>query len=271
MTVKRVALFVEGSKSHQHQHGRFDPLDAIWNELLCNATGVKSFDFVFPITKGLLVAMDPSNPKMPGNAEPFDERLARMLKLHEFDAAVVAWDLVPKWNPEAAFCRRQETLDLYRFLSQSKSEALPNHWKVEAEARLVELNSRVNDQKHKVPKLKQGMTLALCMEPMFEVVLTPHEAALKEAFGCKSTPKNWPQRGWGDPHLREPDKKLLAPAVDAVLAVRPKLPCTKHIRGDFEKKNDWGEYLLRRLLADERVRPLILGTPFVERLGAIRR
>ena len=269
MTVERVALFVEGSIEGRAANRRDDPLIAIWNNLLCEAVGIPHFEVVLPMSKKHLVAMDPNNPKMSGAGEPFDEYLARQLKTHQFDAAVVAWDLVPRWNPNDACCRRQETLDFYDFVGKSKSEALPEMWMIQARKRHAAL---LKSRSAKPPQLKRGMLLALCMEPMFEVVLTHDEAALRRAFGCSETPQGWPRHGWGDPHERKPDRTVLLPAIDAIQAVRPKLKCTSQVRGDFTtNKNGWGEFLLRKLLGDARAKSQILATPFVSRLGHIRR
>jgi hypothetical protein len=42
------------------------------------------------------------------------------------------------------------------------------------------------------------------------------------------------------------------------------------IGGDLKtRKNEWGEYLLRRLLDDEQARPLILGHPISKRLAEL--
>ena len=269
MTVERVALFVEGSIEGRAANRRDDPLISIWNNLLCEAVGIPHFDVVLPMSKKHLVAMDPSNPKMSGAGEPFDEYLARQLKTHEFDAAVVAWDLVPRWNPNDEFCRWQETLDFYGFVGQSESEALPENWKTQARNRHATL---LKSHSTKPPQLKRGMLLALCMEPMFEVLLTHDEAALRRAFGCSETPRNWPRHGWADPHPSNPDRSILHPAIDAIQAVRPKLKCANQVRGDFTtNKNGWGEFLLRKLLGDERAKSQVLATPFVTRLSQIRR
>ena len=166
----RIALFVEGSATPPPVRGS-SPLTQIWNEHLCGALGIRAFDEIVPISKKHLVAMDPNQPKMSGASEPLDELIARKLKTIQFDAVVVAWDLVPAWNPDDEFCRWQETLDLYRFLAESPSIDLPIIWKQRAAERFDELRSRsAPGNRHRRLPLKPGAILAHCMEPMFETV-----------------------------------------------------------------------------------------------------
>lgn len=108
----RIALFVEGSLSPPTKR-RKDALDVIWNEHLGKSLGLPLFDPIIPISKTHLVAMDPANPPMSGAGERLDQLIARVLANKGFDVAVVAWDLVPAWNPHGEFCRWIETKDLY--------------------------------------------------------------------------------------------------------------------------------------------------------------
>src|SRR3989442_108223 len=103
----RIVLFVEGS-SAPARRGR-DPLATIWQDLLVNFLGLLSFERVVPISKTNLVAMNPDTPRS-GRAVPLDELIARELEREAFEVAVVAWDLVPAWNPESELCRWTETL-----------------------------------------------------------------------------------------------------------------------------------------------------------------
>ena len=125
----RVALFVEGSESPPTPR-RSAALKRVWNDDLAPGVGVSPFDVVVPISKLNLVAMDPENPAMSGNGEGLDQLMVRMMAREPFDAAVVAWDLVPRWNPLGSYCRWDETLDFYRLLSES--ECLPEPWKRQA-------------------------------------------------------------------------------------------------------------------------------------------
>ena len=266
----RIALFVEGAATPPPVRGP-SPLTQIWNEHLCVALGIRAFDEIVPISKKHLVAMDPTQPKMSGASEPLDELIARKLKTIKFDAVVVAWDLVPAWNPEDEFCRWQETLDFYRFLADSQSVDLPVIWKHRAAERLVELRSRTTPgNRSRCPLIKPGVVLALCMEPMFETILVGNEQAARHAFGLKETPKDWPVAAWRAPNERRPDANILIPAINAVRNVRPKLKCVKQVPGDFRSNKDgWGEYLLKRLLANPKARSQILSTNIIERLNEI--
>lgn len=90
----RVALFVEGSASPPPPRG-LPALARIWGEHLCGLAGVPGFSTVVPISKKHLVAMDPSNPKMSGAAEPLDQLIARRIRSDHIEAAVVAWGSRP--------------------------------------------------------------------------------------------------------------------------------------------------------------------------------
>jgi hypothetical protein len=223
-------------------------------------------DPIVPINKKHLVAMDPRKPRMSGGGEALDQLIMRMMQRTPFDAAVVAWDLVPAWNPEGAFCRWEETLDLYRFLAASK--ALPQPWKDQAAVRYADLSSRpAPGVRESPPRLEHGMVLPICMEPMFEVLLTQDEAAVRRALGLTRAPKGWPSRGWADPQMQRPDSGVLGPAIQALFRMRPKPAVLRKIHGDMiTHKNEWGELLLRQMLADDRARVTILAHPIALRL-----
>src|SRR5437588_10932540 len=104
----RVALFVEGSVVRPARGSA--PLEAIWRDCLGRALSLRRLDPVVAINKKHLVAMDPGKPRMSGGGEALDQLMVRMMNREPFDAAVVAWDLVPAWNPEGAFCRWDETV-----------------------------------------------------------------------------------------------------------------------------------------------------------------
>lgn len=265
----KVALFVEGSTAPLPKHKR-QPLAGIWNGCFGETLGLQRFDPIVPISKTHLVAMDPDNPPMSGAGEALDVLMTRMLKLHAFDAAVVAWDLVPAWNPEGSFCRWVETLSLYRFLADSK--ALPDVWKDQASRRYEEMSRRrTPGERLRPPALHSGMVLPVCMEPMFESVLVQEEAAIRRALGLQGrNVPGWPRQGWGDLRERRPDTNVLAPAILALSRMKPKLQSYRMIGGDLKtRKNEWGEYLLRRLLDDEQARPLILDHPLSKRLAEL--
>lgn len=264
----RVALFVEGSEAPPH--GRRKPaLEAIWTELLGEALGIRHFDLIFPISKKNLVAMDRKKPAMSGAGEALDQLMVRKLKTNTFQAAVVAWDVVPAWNPAGNFCRWQETLDFYRGLSDSK--CLPDSWTSNAQRRFDELSLRQSPSDRVAPPpLEQWAIQAVCMEPMFEALLTQNERYIRRVLGLSVKPPGWPTKGWADPNERQPDTRVLGPVVRAASKVRPKLQAVKHIRGDLRtRKNEWGEYLLRGLLSDSQARQDILEHPIVCRLKEV--
>lgn len=222
---------------------------AIWNMHLVKALGLGSFCAVYPISKKHLVAMDPESPAMSGASEGLDEYMVRMLQRAPFDAAVVAWDLQPAWNSTAELCRWQETLDLYRLIADR--EALSHPWRSRARLRWQELSGRRSPSaRRRPPAVERHEILALCMDPVFEALLCIDEAAVRRALGLEGQRvRAWPA-GWKKPTAR-PDQELLAAAVIAARA--EKTAAARAVRGGWEtSKNEWGEYLLRSLLADRR-------------------
>jgi hypothetical protein len=243
-------------------------LEAIWNDDLGRALELPRFDLVVPISRTHLIAMDPRNPPMSGAGERFDQLIQRILRQTPFDIAVVAWDLVPAWNPEEEFCRWLETLDLYRFLAES--DCLPDLWRESARRRFQELSRRsAPGDRTRLPPLEPGMVLPVCMEPVFEGILIQDERAVRRALDLEGeTVRGWPRHGWGDPRQRRPDLKVLAPAVQSLRSLRSKRP--RFIHGDMKThKSEWDEFLLRRLLADHRARPLVLAHPIAQRLSEL--
>jgi hypothetical protein len=264
----RFALFVEGSLAPPPARG-IRPLNRIWQECLGRALELPSFDPIVPISKRHLVAMDPGNPPMSGAGEALDQLMARILDRSPFDVAVIAWDLVPAWNPQGGYCRWQETLDLYRFLAQSTQ--LPELWKRQAERRYEELQRRpVPGTRSGPPPVELGMVLPVCMEPMFEALLVQDEAAVKRALGVQGRPPGWPSRGWADPTEHRPDQAVLRPAIQALSRMRPKPAVLRTVRGDMRTNKDgWGEFLLRKLLDDDEARPVLLAQPLPRRLAEL--
>lgn len=261
----RIALFVEGSSTPPTRSGK-DLLEVIWNERLGESLGLPRFAPIVPISKKHLVAMDPRNPPMSGAGETLDQLMKRVLDRKPFDVAVIAWDLVPAWNPQEEFCRWTETVDLYRFLSVS--EALPELWREKARWRFQNLSERMAPSaRQEVPRLEAGLVLPICMVPMFEGLLVQVEGAVKRALGLKHDPKGWPRTGWSDAKEKRPDLKVLAPAISSLRGVSPKPAVLRTVRGDMKThKAEWGEFLLRKLLADEQARAQILSHPIAKRL-----
>ena len=230
----------------------------IWNEHLGKALKLPRFDPIIPISKTHLVAMDPANPPMSGAGERLDQLMVRVLAQKPFDVAVVAWDLSPSWNPKGPFCRWFETVDLYKFLSAS--EDLPDIWREKARQRFQDLSSRpAPSYRKRLPLLAPGMVLPVCMEPLFEGLLVQDEAAVRRALGLKRAPVGWPRAGWADARERRPDLKVLTPAIASLWHMNPRPEVLRKVRGDMKThKSDWGEFLLRELLADHQARAVVL-------------
>jgi len=265
----RLALFAEGSESPPTKRGR-QVLEALWNDDLGRALNLRRFGLVVPISKTHLVAMDSSNPPMSGAGERLDQLLERTLRKNPFDVAVVAWDLVPPWNPKGEFCRWIETVDLYRFLAES--DCLPEIWRESARQRFQDLSQRSTPgNRRRLPPLKPGMVLPVCMEPVFEGILVRDEGAVRRALGIeRMAVKGWPKQGWGDSQDMRPDLNVLTPAIRSLRALQPKRPILRTIHGDMKThKSEWIELLLRRLLDDDRSRSDVLSHPIARRLSEL--
>lgn len=261
----RIALFVEGSLTPPPARGS-RPLERIWKDCLGAELGLLPFEPIVPISKRHLVAMDPRNPPMSGSGEALDQLMKRVLERTPFDVAVVAWDLVPAWDPERGYCRWEETVDLYRFLAQSND--LPEIWKRQAARRFEDLQGRqAPSARSGLPPLEPGMVLPICMEPMFEGLLVQDEAAVKRVLGVQGRLPGWPSRGWADPVEHRPDQAVLGPAIRALSHMRPRPAVLRTVRGDMRTNKDgWGEFLLRNLLEDNQARPVLLSHPLPRRL-----
>jgi len=236
---------------------------------LADALGIQAFDPVVPISKKHVVAMDPRNPAMSGAGEALDQLVVRTLKRSTFDAAVVAWNLVPAWNPKDDFCRWQETVDFYRLLEES--EVLPRVWRQKAGVRHRALIRQHDEGARRVRrKLSKHMLLALCMEPMFEGLLVQSEPAIRRAFGITGrNVRSWPSGGWGDPNQRRPDRELLRPAIAALRRLGPRPPVVRRVGGDMlTNKIGWDLFLTRALLNDKRARETVLEHELCLRLKA---
>lgn len=260
----KVALFVEGG---EYPYVRERPLERLWNDTLASALGIPPFHQIHPISKKHLVSMNPDIPRSIEAGESFDQILVRKLNHDPFDAALVAWDLVPAWEPAGDYCRLNETIDLYRFLG--RSPVLPNPWRDKAQRRFKELTNRAAQPggQYRPPILEYGTIVGVCMEPMFESLLVQDERSVKRALQVTQTPRDWPTRGWGDPHERQPDQRVLAPAVLSVRRMRPVPQYVSQVRGDMKTNKDgWDEYILRKLVQDPRGRVFIANHPLSLRL-----
>ena len=266
----RVALFAEGSISPPLPRQK-DPLATIWQTHLPQVLGISPFEWIFPISKTHLIAMDSNNPPMSGASEPLDQYMTRMLISAPFDAAVIAWDLIPSWNPQQNLCRWEEILNLYNCIS--KSTALSLFWTQKASIKLSQLkNNKANGVKQAPSKINNYDILAICMEPMFEGLLTQDEKSIKSIFSIKhkKNPDNWPTSGWGLNNALNPDISILQQVICSLRSIpmgqQPKI--MKQIPGDFRtNKTAWGEYILRAMLQDDSMKKIITNHSICQRLN----
>lgn len=258
-----IALFVEGSGESVPSKRESGALARIWGELLPAALGCKSRPRVIPFSKRDLVALDRRKPA-PTGALPFDVLLDRQLQAARSDAALVAWDLQPPWDPDAQRCRWQETLDLYRLLGDST--VLKDPWRARARLRFAALRARSRPNERLRPhQLAHGEVGVVCMEPMFEALLQDERGVLK-ALGLPRAPPEWPTR-WQRAGLRDPDRALLAPAILAAKRSNKHDRIIEKIGGDMKTcKNEWGAYLLESLLAGKATRQRLVAHPLARRL-----
>lgn len=235
----RFALFAEGTVGSEVDPKGKDYFVDLWTRALVAALGLgRQPHVIFGISKKHLLAMDPKMPPMSGAAEPLDQFIARKLNQFNFDAAIVAWDLQPVWNGGASRgCRWQETLALYEGLAISKN--LPQVWIDNAKQRLAELKARAvpSDRRHPA-KLAQGAVIGVCMEPVFEGLISSNEKILSQILGChgKRVP-DWPKWNSATQH---PEREHLGPAIQAAKAMQPRIKAAHAVRGDLiTAKHAW--------------------------------
>ena len=170
----RAVLFVEGEVT-PHPRLAEPCLSTIWRTHLVNSLELIELDRVVGINKKNLIAMGKANAKkrqLSGvGMIGLDQRIARELQRQPFEVAVIAWDLMPPWDPSARMCRWKEVLSLYHGLSQSK--VLPdNPWRRWVAGHYHSLRSRKKGQRNvNPPSLEPGAVLSVCMEPTFESLL----------------------------------------------------------------------------------------------------
>lgn len=262
----KIALFVEGSLPPRHTPGKA-PLELIWLRHLVNHLHLLPIDRLIPISKKAITLLDPTLGTISGvGAIPLDVRLATEYKRRPFDAAVVAWDLHPPWDTTARPCRRQEVIGLYAGLAES--DALPPEWKRWSDARCRDINDSATG-KFPPLRLEQYAVIPVCMEPMFESILIQCEKTILASLGLSRTGgTEWPR--WKTDHPNPSD--LIAQALGVAARVRPKPAVFRQIRGDFHTaKNEWGEYFIRAILADDKCKQVISQHPLPHRLSRILR
>ncbi len=260
----KVALFVEGASDIPLRNG-LTPLQQLWAITYLPALSKLQDFIVIPISKKTIVALDPAAPKMSGASESFDQLFMRTLRNYGFDRALALWDIVPAWNPNGDFCRREEVLSFFRHMANSSVLGVP--WKQSCAAKLDGLLNRTN-----VPfqPLAAGQIGVIVMEPMFEDLLTHDQGSTRLALSIKrgaAPPAGWPRNGWDGGSMR-PDSLVLAPAIAAARRSSPKSQVFRSIRGDFRTaKNEWADYLLRNQLAKNDA--VILKHPLSVRLSSL--
>lgn len=244
----RIALFVEGSPP---AGSKTDHCKALWNVTLLPALGCRPADIIVPFGKDAIARM--CGLRTSTSAPGLDTKIAATRKEHQLDperdAIVVAWDIEPI-DPGQRRCAWDEKRDIYRGIASSPL-LQDTAWARDAAARHALLQSRKDQpptgQSH--AKLRPGAVLGLCMEPMFEALLARDGRAIRRALGLASDPPDWPT-GWGT-FERDPSKRLLARAIDSMRRLRPRPEVRRTIRENWQNaKDEWGDYLLRKLLAD---------------------
>lgn len=246
----RIALFVEGSVPH----GSRDHCARLWNERLLPALERAPVDHVIPFSKGAISRMLGRSRSPAGSS--LDGRILDVRNQYGLnpsrDAIVIAWDLEPI-DPLQTRCAWREKVELYEALAAST--LLREHadaWACSAAQRAAALRVLAGRPPRGVnhSRVTPGSVLGLCMEPMFEALLTRDGRAIRRALGLAEDPPGWPT-GWG-PGERDPSRRLLGPAIAAIRRLRPKPEvCRRTIREPWDNaKDEWGEYLLRHLLAD---------------------
>ncbi len=261
----RTALFVEGSTGILQPRLK-SAFQEIWNRHIAASVGFQEFQIIEPISKKTLIAMYPETP-VSGRDIPLDSRIAKTLSEKPFDIAVIAWDLMPPWDPTAKKCRWEETLKLYNGLRASKK--LPKVWRDRAEARYQELTHRqFPSDRRSLQPFASGEVYAVCMEPMFESLLILCERSVRTILGYppNSRGTDWPR--WEKSALSA--DKLLDSAIKAARQAKSKAVALKHINGGMHNaKNEWGEYFLREMLSDEVCRAKIEQHPLFRRLSEL--
>lgn len=261
----RVALFVEGSAPV----GSRDPCARLWNDTLLPALGCAPADVLVPIGKDAISRL--RGLRTSTAAPGLDAKIVQARRQHDLDperdALVIAWDLEPIDRGRRR-CAWDEKHGLYRGLADSPL-LQGTAWARDAAARAERLAERrerpASGENHS--RAASGSVLALCMEPMFEALLAHDGRAVRRALGLDADPAGWPT-GWGRADVRDPSAQLLAPAIAALRALRPRAAVRQKIRDNWDNaKDEWGEYILRRLFADDHQLALVRDHPIARRLA----
>lgn len=264
----RIALFVEGSAPV----GPKDHCARLWNKTLLPALGRTPVDIIVPIGKDAITNMLglPGSSSAPG----LDARICQTRATHDLDPAhdalIIAWDLEPidRGQPRCAW---REKVQLYHGIANSPLPSLRDTaWSASAAnnaRRLGELDGRP-PASNSHSRVGPGSVLGVCMEPMFEGLYTRDGRAVRRALDLAQDPPGWPT-GWGSKE-RDPSGKLMGPAIAAIRRMRPSHPVRRIIRDTWDNaKDEWGEYLLKKLLATPEQADHILDHPISRRLKYI--
>jgi hypothetical protein len=105
------------------------------------------------------------------------------------------------------------------------------------------------------------------MEPMFEGLFVRDGRSVRRAMGLDREPPGWPAaKQWSD-RERSPSRTP-EEAIDAMRELRPKPPIRRVVHSIYkEGKDEWCDYLLRRLLADPTQAAEICAHPIARRLA----
>ena len=266
----KVALFVEGSQSPPGPRQK-DALTRIWCEHLPALAGCEPFAQVHPISKQAIALLDPKKTRPSGSGESIDQHIARMLdKGKGFDAAVVAWDVEPPLvtNPPLPKqrCIRHESKWFREQLGTTQNrgrERWPNEWRASNANRLREIQEPGAPQR---PVAPHGIRF-VCMNPEFELLLLVERQTRLASGDERKRLEGWP--GDWKPTPARRGKVILHEAIEAVRMVRPsKFPS---IPGTIVRTapNEWSEWILRQLIADEAVRETLATDPLVARLRVL--
>ena len=241
-----VVFFAEGTIAGPLRRGEIDPFESIWKLQVPTALDIIPPHRVIGINKKNLVAMDRSMPPMSSFSIGLDDIIANALEREPFDIAVILWDLVPPWSPVNGFCRWEETKSLYKGLSESRR--LPNLWRKQAADRLEDLCTRpTNAARAALQELNTGQVFAVCMEPMFEILLALCEDIVMDIFQLRKRPAGWPN-DWPGVTVR-PDIEIIQKAITTARKISPTPSVFRIIRGDMiNNKHEWGEFILRQIL-----------------------
>lgn len=266
----KIALFVEGSQSPPGPRQR-DALTRIWREHLPALAGCQPFAQVHPISKQAISLLDPEKTRPSGSGESIDQHIARVRNNGPgFDAAVVAWDIEPPLVTTPPLpkkrCIRHESQWLREQLDKRQTgrmESWPEEWRASNQRRLREIQQPGAPQRPVAPHEIRF----LCMDPEFEILLLV-ERQLRLMFGVeRKRLEGWP--GDWKPTPARRGKVILHEAIEAARAVRPsKFPS---IPGTIVRTapNEWSEWILRQLIADEKARATLVAHPLVARLRGL--